>query len=150
LIDLETGQQIGEHAGAQFYTVGQKKGLGLWKSHLERYVARVDTKANQVIVGPKEACSWLGVETRETNLLVNPEDLPERISVQVRYRTKPVPARVEEISPGRMVIRLEQPQFAVTPGQSAVFYDGHKLLGGGFIAKPLWNQLEAQNLQVLA
>lgn len=143
LVDLETGEQIGEHAGAQFYTVGQKKGLGLWKSHLERYVVRVNTATNEVIVGPKEACLWGGLETRETNLLIEAQDLPERMEVQVRYRTKPVPARVEQIGPGRMVIRLDDPQFAVTPGQSAVFYQGNRLLGGGFIAKPLYNGLEA-------
>lgn len=76
LIDLETGQQIGEHSGAQFYTVGQKKGLGLWKSHLERYVVQVNTATNEVIVGPKEACMWGGLEAREVNLLIEPENLP--------------------------------------------------------------------------
>lgn len=150
LIDLETGDVIGEHNGAQFYTVGQKKGLGLWKSHLERYVVRVDTGRNEVVVGPKAACSWLGLETRETNLLVDAADLPERLEVQVRYRTKPVPARLEELSPGRAVIRLEEPQFAVTPGQSAVFYDGDRLLGGGFIARPLWNQWETARGDLVA
>ena len=149
LIDLETGEQIGEHAGAQFYTVGQKKGLGLWKSHLERYVVRVNVASNEVMVGPREACLWAGVETREVNLLLDPAALPQRIEVQVRYRTKPVPAWVEELSPGRMAIRLEQPQFAVTPGQSAVFYQGDRLLGGGFIARPLRNRLE-ENRQVMA
>lgn len=143
LIDLESGQQIGEHGGAQFYTVGQKKGLGLWKSHLERYVVRVNAATNEVIVGPKAACLWGGLETRHTNLLIAPQDLPERLEVQVRYRTRPAPARVEEMTPGRMVIRLDQPQFAVTPGQSAVFYQGNRLLGGGFIAKPLYNHWEA-------
>jgi tRNA-specific 2-thiouridylase len=143
LIDLETGAQIGEHAGAQFYTVGQRKGLGLWKSHLERYVVRVNAANNEVTVGPKEACLWGGLETRETNLLVEAQDLPEHMEVQVRYRTKPVPARVEELSPGRVVIKLHEPQFAVTPGQSAVFYQGDRLLGGGFIARPRYNHWEA-------
>ncbi|MCX7782460.1 MAG: tRNA 2-thiouridine(34) synthase MnmA, partial [Meiothermus sp.] len=142
LIDLETGGQIGEHSGAQFYTVGQKKGLGLWKSHLERYVVRVNPATNEVLVGPREACLWGGFEAREVNLLVEPLDLPEQIEVQVRYRTRPVPARIEQLGPGRMVIRLEEPQFAVTAGQSAVLYQGERLLGGGFIARPLLNHWE--------
>lgn len=143
LMDLETGQQIGEHAGAQFYTVGQKKGLGLWKSHLERYVVRVNTQTNEVWVGPKAACMWQGLETRETNWLTDPADLPANFQVQVRYRTRPVPASIEEVSGGKTVIRLKEPQFAVTPGQSAVFYDDDRLLGGGFITRPLdnlWNR----------
>ncbi|WP_366914788.1 aminomethyltransferase beta-barrel domain-containing protein, partial [uncultured Meiothermus sp.] len=104
---------------------------------------------NEVIVGPKEACLWGGLETRETNLLVEPQDLPERLEVQVRYRTRPVSARVEEMTPGRTVIRLDQPQFAVTPGQSAVFYQGNRLLGGGFIARPLHNARETLALQAV-
>jgi tRNA-specific 2-thiouridylase len=144
LIDLETGQQIGEHSGAQFYTVGQKKGLGLWKSHLERYVVQVNTTTNEVVVGPREACMWGGLEAREVNLLVEPQNLPAEVEVQVRYRTRPVPARVEEMGPGRMTIRLMEPQFAVTAGQSVVLYQGDRLLGGGFIAKPLYNQWAAQ------
>jgi tRNA-specific 2-thiouridylase len=139
LMDLETGEQIGEHAGAQFYTIGQKKGLGLWKSHLERYVVRVDVAKNEVTVGPREACLWGGLKAREVNLLVEPEDLPEVIEVQVRYRTKAVPGRVEQLGDGTMRVRLLEPQFAVTPGQSMVLYQGDRLLGGGFIARPLHN-----------
>ncbi|AWR85819.1 tRNA 2-thiouridine(34) synthase MnmA [Meiothermus taiwanensis] len=146
LIDLETGRQIGEHSGAQFYTVGQKKGLGLWKSHLERYVVQVNATTNEVIVGPREACMWGGLEVHQVNLLVEAQNLPERLEVQVRYRTRPVPAWVEAMEAGRMVIRLEEPQFAVTPGQSAVFYQGERLLGGGFIARALYNQFQPRAL----
>jgi tRNA-specific 2-thiouridylase len=84
---------------------------------------------------------WGGLEAREVNLLIEPENLPERLEVQVRYRTRPVPARVEAMGAGRLVIRLEEPQFAVTSGQSAVLYQGERLLGGGFIARPLYNAL---------
>ncbi|RIH88739.1 tRNA-specific 2-thiouridylase MnmA [Meiothermus luteus] len=143
LIDLETGAQIGEHSGAQLYTVGQRKGLGLWKSHLERYVVRIDVARNEVVVGPREACMWGGLEAQEVNLLLEPEELPERLEVQVRYRTRPVPARVEEITPGRFSLRFEEPQFAVAPGQSAVLYHGERLLGGGVIVRPLYNLWEA-------
>lgn len=148
LIDLESGEQIGEHAGAQFYTVGQKKGLGLYKSHLERYVVRVNVQTNQVIVGPREACFWGGLEAREVNLLVEPHELPEQLEVQVRYRTKPVAGKVERLEDGRMTVHLSQPQFAVTPGQSMVLYQGDRLLGGGFIAQPLRNQLEDARLML--
>lgn len=145
LIDLETGEQIGEHAGAQFYTLGQKKGLGLYKSHLERYVVRVDVATNQVIVGPREACLWGGLEAREVNLLVEADELPEQIEVQVRYRSKPVAGKVVRLGDGGMTVRLSEPQFAVTPGQSMVLYQGDKLLGGGFIAKPLDNGLDVRD-----
>jgi len=147
LVDLETGEVIGEHHGAQFYTVGQRKGLGLFKTHLERYVVRVDVATNEVIVGPREACMWGGLEARELNLLVEPEELPKTLEVQVRYRTKPVQGAVELLEGGRMRVQFAQPQFAVTPGQSVVLYQGSRLLGGGFIARPLHNQLEAGALR---
>lgn len=149
LVDLETGKTLGEHSGAQFYTVGQKKGLGLWQTHLERYVVRVNVATNEVFVGPRAACEWGGLEAREVNLLLELNELPEEIQVQVRYRTKPVPARLEAMASGRTVIRLKEPQFAVTPGQSAVFYSGDRLLGGGFIARPMWNGLEQSELALV-
>ncbi len=135
LVDLETGDQIGEHAGAEFYTVGQRKGLGLYKTHLDRYVVRVDTSKNEVIVGPREACMWSGLETRQSNILV--DELPDRIEVQVRYRTKTVGATILERDGDRLRFSFDEPQFAVTPGQSAVFYSGDKLIGGGFISRPI-------------
>ncbi|GEM88297.1 tRNA-specific 2-thiouridylase MnmA [Meiothermus granaticius NBRC 107808] len=149
LVDLETGRVIGEHAGAQFYTVGQKKGLGLWQTHLERYVVRVSVPTNEVFVGPRAACEWGGLEAREVNWLLEPEELPEEVEVQVRYRTKPVPAQIEALSSGRMRVRLKEPQFAVTPGQSVVVYSGDRLLGGGFIAQPLWNGHEQTLIESL-
>ncbi len=89
---------------------------------------------------------WGGLEVHQVNLLVEAQNLPERLEVQVRYRTRPVPAWVEAMEAGRMVIRLEEPQFAVTPGQSAVFYQGERLLGGGFIARALYNQFQPRAL----
>lgn len=146
IVDLETGEVIGQHDGAQLHTVGQKKGLGLFKTHLERYVVEVRPLTNEVVVGPKEACMWAGLEAREVNLLVDPADLPERLEVQVRYRTRPVSAEIESMSNGQMRLRLSQPQFAVAKGQSAVFYSGERLLGGGFIERPLYSAFMARPL----
>lgn len=134
LVDALTGEVVGEHQGASLYTVGQKKGLGLSKPHLERYVVGVDPERNVVYVGPKEACYWGGLEGEGVNLLA---ELGEEVEVQVRYRTPPVRARVESLSPLRL--RLASPVFAVTPGQSAVFYQGEKLLGGAVIRRGLCN-----------
>ncbi|MDW8357472.1 tRNA 2-thiouridine(34) synthase MnmA [Thermus sp.] len=134
LVDVETGEVVGEHQGASLYTLGQRKGLGLYKTHLERYVVGLDPGANIVYVGPKEAAFWGGLEGEEVNLLA---ELPEEVEVQVRYRTPPVRARVESLSPLRL--RFQSPVFAVTPGQSAVLYQGERLLGGAVIRKGLYN-----------
>ncbi|RTI02972.1 tRNA 2-thiouridine(34) synthase MnmA [Thermus scotoductus] len=134
LVDALTGEVVGEHQGASLYTIGQRKGLGLFKPHLERYVVGVDPLANVVYVGPREATLWLGLEGEEANLLA---ELPEEVEVQVRYRTPPVKARVESLNPLRL--RFATPVFAVTPGQSAVFYQGERLLGGTVIRQGLYN-----------
>ncbi|MGQ9510769.1 MAG: tRNA 2-thiouridine(34) synthase MnmA [Thermaceae bacterium] len=133
VVDLLSGEVVGEHQGASLYTVGQRKGLGLFKAHLERYVVRVDPKANVVYVGPKEMVTFRGLEAEGLNLL---DELPEEVGVQVRYRTPPVRARVEGVSPLRL--RFLEPVFAVTPGQNAVLYRGDRLLGGGVILQGLY------------
>jgi len=134
LVDALTGEVVGEHEGASLYTLGQRKGLGLYKTHLERYVVDVDPERNVVYVGPKEACYWGGLEGEAENLLA---ELPEEVEVQVRYRTPPVRAKVESLKPLRL--RFQSPVFAVTPGQSAVFYQGERLLGGAVIRRGLYN-----------
>lgn len=134
VVDALTGEVVGEHQGASLYTLGQRKGLGLFQTHLERYVVGIDLEANAVYVGPKEAALWEGLEGEEANLLA---ELPEEVEVQVRYRTPPVRARVESLSPLRL--RFQSPVFAVAPGQSAVFYQGERLLGGAVIRRGLYN-----------
>lgn len=137
LVDLETGEVIGQHAGAAFYTVGQRKGLGLWKSHLERYVVEVRPQSNEVVVGPRRAVMHGGLEAGELNLLTG--DLPGEVEAVVRYRARPVKARVVEIdeTAGRLRLHFAEPQFAVTPGQSVALYRGTRLLGGAVIERAL-------------
>ncbi|HEX2863054.1 MAG TPA: tRNA 2-thiouridine(34) synthase MnmA [Deinococcales bacterium] len=128
------GKVVGRHEGAQFYTVGQKKALGLFHTHEPMFVTRVDVPANVVHVGPREACEQEFVRAARLNWLLDPEDLPERVQAQVRYRQQPAPAVIESLDETGVSLRFETPQFAVTPGQSLVVYDGARLLGGGFIS----------------
>lgn len=127
------GEVVGEHRGVQFYTIGQKRGLGLWKSHLPRFVIDLDAEANAVVVGTREMCRWQGLRADRRNLLLAPRDLPSEVMAQVRYRQEPVPARVELLGDDAFELRFDEPMFAVTKGQSAVLYDGDRLLGGGVI-----------------
>ena len=145
LIDLESGAVIGEHAGAAFYTVGQRKGLGLWKSHLERYVVEVRPQSNEVVVGPRRALEHGGLEAAGLNLLAEADEIRGEVEAVVRYRSRPVAARIEEldVSGGRLRLRFAQPRFAVTPGQSVALYHESRLLGGAVITRALtegWGQ----------
>jgi len=127
------GAVVGEHRGVAFYTIGQKRGLGLWKSHLPRFVIELDAATNTVVVGPREACSWSALVAGRANWLLDPADLPTRVLAQVRYRQAPEPATLEVLDDERFALRFDDPQFAVAVGQSAVVYDGERLLGGGVI-----------------
>ena len=128
------GRLVGRHEGAQFYTVGQKKALGLFHTHEALFVTSVDVLANTVTVGPREACEERLVLAENLNWLLDKEDIPERVQAQVRYRQSPASATVEAVSETKITLSFDLPQFAVTPGQSLVVYNGRRLLGGGFIA----------------
>ena len=133
VVDASRGREVvGEHQGVQFYTVGQKRGLGLFKSHEPRFVLDLEPATNTVVVGPREMCHWSSLRAERVNLLCDPGDLPRRLQAQVRYRQTPVAAEAELDGEG-IVVRFDAPQFAVTVGQSLVLYDGDRLLGGGVI-----------------
>jgi tRNA-specific 2-thiouridylase len=129
------GEQVGEHRGVQFYTIGQKRGLGLYHSHLQRFVIDLFPETNTVVVGTRDMCHWQALDAERANFLVEVDELPSNVLAQVRYRQAPVPAKLELTSPTTFRLRFSEPVFAVTVGQSAVFYDGDRLLGGGVIQR---------------
>ena len=126
-------RRIGEHDGVQYYTIGQRKGLGLYKSHLERFVLEVRPEDNAVIVGNRDMCQFNELEAGRANFLICADRLPERILVQTRYRQPPVPATLADVDGDRFRVSFDEPVFAIAPGQSAVLYEGSRLLGGGVI-----------------
>lgn len=138
VLDLSRdGVEVGRHDGVQFYTVGQKRKLGLFKSHEQRFVLDVDAESNTVWVGPRDWCQWTGLEADQVNWLCSDAAVPERVQAQVRYRQRPEPATLERLDDGRVRVMFDDPQFAVTRGQSLVLYDGDRLLGGGIIRRRL-------------
>ena len=134
VLDASDGfKEIGRHQGVQFYTIGQKKGLGLHHSHLERFVLELRAEDNAVVVGTRAMCHWQGLKANKLNLLADKDTLPTRVMAQTRYRQAPVPATLTLTGDDTFELTFDEPMFAVTVGQSAVFYDGDRLLGGGVI-----------------
>jgi tRNA-uridine 2-sulfurtransferase len=130
-----SGRQVGRHDGLAYYTVGQRKGLGLSSSE-PLHVLQLDAARNALVVGPGALLERdeLAVHgTSYTAGLVPPEPFAAR--VKMRYKAPAVSALVTPLPDGRAHIRLERPQRAITPGQAAVFYDGEgeQVLGGGLI-----------------
>ena len=129
------GRKLGEHQGVPFYTVGQRKGLGnaLGKP---AYVLRLNAEKNTIVLGDE---SELTTQTFfiENAEFVNQETdaIHPELTVRVRYHSKPVACTIHTIEgDNRLLVRTQVPVSAITPGQSAVFYIGSRLAGGGFIA----------------
>jgi len=131
--EIGSGEVVGRHQGTQFYTLGQKKGLGLFQTHLLRHVVHLDVESNTVWVGDYADCLWHGLKASGANYLLPVSELPELVEVQVRYRATPVRARLLHADEHGFELQFDEPQFAVAPGQSAVLYSGSRLLGGGLI-----------------
>ncbi|WP_456829575.1 tRNA 2-thiouridine(34) synthase MnmA [Deinococcus sp. UYEF24] len=131
--EIASGEVVGRHQGTQFYTLGQKKGLGLFQTHALRHVVHLDVDTNTVWVGDYADCLWHGLKASGANYLLPLGELPEVVEVQVRYRATPVRARVLHADENGFELAFEEAQFAVAPGQSAVLYSGARLLGGGLI-----------------
>ncbi len=134
IIDTK-GNVLGQHDGIAFYTVGQRKGLGinLGKS---MYVKGIDPHKNAVVVGEFE--DIFGTEFTVVDYNFIPFDHIDHeleVEVKVRYNLpRAVPAVVSPMDDGGLYVKLKEPQRAITPGQSAVFYDGDLLVGGGIIS----------------
>jgi tRNA-specific 2-thiouridylase len=131
------GRRLGRHAGAALYTVGQRRGLGV-SLGFPAYVTEVDVERNLVRLGGEEDLLARGLLAVDANLLAAEDEVFGRaIEVKIRYKHPGAPARAERRRDGTIEVRFETPQRAITPGQSAVFYDGERLLGGAVIRAAL-------------
>lgn len=128
------GELIGRHQGIHRYTVGQRKGLGI-SAPDPLYVVEVDAVLNRVVVGSSEDLLKTEMLVRRINWISIPTlTNPLRVEVRIRSRAEEAPATLQPAADGAVIVRFDQPQRAVTPGQAAVFYDGDVVVGGGWIA----------------
>lgn len=128
------GVKIGQHKGFPYYTIGQRKGLGIALGH-PAHVLRINAEKNTVMLGNAEdlKAEYMLVEDAMITDLQELLECPN-LTVRIRYRSKPIPCQVLLLENGQMLIRFLSEASAITPGQSAVFYDGKRVLGGAFIA----------------
>jgi len=129
------GRKLGEHEGIEFYTIGQRKGLGI-SSPKPLYVIELDAANNRVIVGDDtlldrdeffvERCNWIPFETAPPEI---------EATVKIRYNHPGTAATIFPEPDGHARIKLHEPQRAITPGQACVFYQDDLVLGGGWITR---------------
>lgn len=127
---------LGFHDGISHYTVGQRKGLGV-SADRPLYVTRIDAASNRVFVSYDDGCFSTAATASDVNWVSIAEpEIPLDCTVKVRYRDELHPARVFPLAGQRVRIEFHDPVRAVTSGQSAVFYDGETVLGGGILSHP--------------
>jgi len=134
-IVTSNGEVIGSHTGIHRYTIGQRRGIGVSQPR-PLYVLGIDTAKDQVIVGYDEdllseeftaaGVNWIALD--------NPAE-PVRAEVRVRYRHTAAPATLTPLEDNRVRVEFDEPQRAITPGQTTVFYRGDEVVGGGWIVK---------------
>jgi len=129
------GNILGKHKGIPFYTIGQRRGLGI-SSGKPLYVVGMDARRNAVILGPEqelfvkefEAChmNWIAIDgLKET----------KQVNAKIRYNFNERSAKIQPDGPDRVKVIFDEPQKAVTPGQAVVFYENDVVVGGGIIKK---------------
>ncbi|MEX2648924.1 MAG: tRNA 2-thiouridine(34) synthase MnmA [Alphaproteobacteria bacterium] len=132
-----TGRLLGRHGGIARFTVGQRHGLGLAGPD-PLYVSAIDAATRRIVVGPRSTLGSTRVVARAVNWLGEGEaPMPgQAVSVKLRSSQAPAPARVGAFDDGRIELALDRAVGAIAPGQACVIYDGERVLGGGWIARP--------------
>jgi len=131
------GREVGRHKGLPFYTVGQRKGLGLAAGQ-PLYVAAVDVDRNTLVVGGKAAVEQHACLVERVNWCLLPQiGVPFSATVQIRHQHAGGVARITALEGDTAHVEFDEPQWAITPGQAAVFYRDDLVVGGGWIQRVL-------------
>lgn len=129
------GNVLGQHEGLPFYTIGQRKGLGIAAGR-PLYVVALDPARNAVILGEADEVYATELLAGDVNLILF-DEWPASLQVQakIRYTTRPAPATITPAGDGQVRVKFAQPQRAITPGQAVVFYLEDLIVGGGTIER---------------
>jgi tRNA-specific 2-thiouridylase len=130
------GHVLAGHPGIEHFTVGQRKGLGFAAGE-RRYILRVLPEERAVVVGRREELLAGGLRASRVNWLIDRPQGELACTVKIRYRHTAAPATVTALGDGGARVEFAEPQSAITPGQAVVFYDGPRVLGGGWIEEAI-------------
>ncbi len=135
IVDKE-GRKLGEHKGIPYYTIGQRRGLGVVCGE-PLYVIAIEPERNTIVVGSRCELYSDGLIVDQVNwVAVDGIDGLTEAKVKVRYRHDDAEAMITPLENDQVYVEFREPQLAITPGQAAVFYDGDVVLGGGTIVSP--------------
>ncbi len=127
------GNIVGMHGGIAFYTLGQRKGVGAHNA-VPKYVVQIDRERNTIVIGDQEDTFGKELIAAQVNYVSGetPGE-PLKVTAKIRYNSPEAPAVLQPLEEGRAKVVFKNPQRAITPGQSVVFYKGDEVIGGGII-----------------
>jgi tRNA-specific 2-thiouridylase len=128
---------LGRHHGYPFYTIGQRKGLGLSMGRAV-FVTEIDVKGNRIRIGDKEDLLATGLVAEQANWIAYADPpVGALVEARIRYKDPGYPAVIDSAEGGQVRVLFQEPRPAITPGQSAVFYQEEVLIGGGIITQAI-------------
>ena len=143
------GNRLGVHKGLAYHTIGQRRGLGI-AAGTPLYVTALDPVSNTVIVGSIDDVYSDSLIASDLNwIAIESPDAPLRVKAKIRSRSKEADALVIPMGVDRAYVEFSEPQLAVTPGQTIVFYDGDIVVGGGVIEKTEEKLANGENIGCL-
>lgn len=130
----ESGKVLGRHRGIIYYTIGQRKGMGI-AAHQPLFVKEIRPVSNEIVVGDAESVFSQELTATDLNWVAweAPPQTEVGVTAKIRYGAQPAPALLKPVSDTEVRVCFAQPQRAITPGQAVVFYQGDLLIGGGTI-----------------
>ncbi len=131
---VKDGQSVGTHRGYPFYTIGQRRGVGMATGE-PLYVTAIDAGRNRIEVGPDSALLQKAMVVRSVNWMKYHEPGFMQANVRIRYKDSGGRAGIRTLPDGRVAVEFVETRRAITPGQSAVFYEEEDVIGGGMIEK---------------
>ncbi|MGB1253313.1 MAG: tRNA 2-thiouridine(34) synthase MnmA [Candidatus Promineifilaceae bacterium] len=131
-IVTSSGKEVGRHNGLPFYTIGQRKGLGI-SAPEPLFVIDKNMQDNALIVGTREEVGQTTLTARKVNWINGQPAGELRAEVKIRYKNRPNPATIVPMPDNRAQVTFDEPLGGIAPGQGAVFYQGDRCLGGGLI-----------------
>jgi tRNA-specific 2-thiouridylase len=131
------GEVVGHHRGYPFFTIGQRRNIGVFRPE-PLYVTAIDAKGNRIEVGIEQSLHRRGLVAKSVNMMKYADcRQPRRVHARIRYKDSGAVATIEELPDGRVKVVFDEQRRAITPGQSVVFYEGDDIVGGGVIDEAL-------------
>jgi len=132
IVDIKTGKILGKHNGIEYFTIGQRKGLGI-ESNKPKYVIKINPKTKEILIGNKTDLQSTIIWANNVNYISGTPPQSNKVTVKTRYTSNEIKGSLFFYDNGNIKVELDTTGTSITPGQAIVFYQGDQLIGGAQI-----------------